>query len=863
MYILISKKTSTLFFILFLIFLAQDAISQQNEIEMNDSLPPQNSRDSLSTPSRNVIENPIDYSARDSIVFDIENSKVFLFGAASVATEKMSLQADYIEFNMAENLVYASGIADSLGKLIGKPHFVDGSDEFDANEITYNFDTKRGVIHGVYTEQNDGYLHSDVIKKQECGHIHIAGGKYTTCDLEHPHFYIALTKAKVIPDEKIISGPLYFVIEDIPLPLFVPFGYLPDYGTYHSGFLIPSYGEETRRGFYLRDGGYYFSFNDYFDLALKGEIYSKGAWGVNAQSRYNLRYRYNGNINFRYNKIIESEEGLEDYKNSNSYSLVWSHTQDTKANPNATFSASVNFETNDYERYNATNLNNYLQNTKSSSITYRKTFPGTPFSLSANIRANQSTADRNVDLQRPLMTFNMNRIFPFKFEGSTGRKWYEKISISYSANFTNKISTKDTLLFTSSSMAQFKNGLQHNVPISANYKIFKYINVGPTFNYSARFYSNSIKKSWSNNYYYDLNGNLQTTGREVVDTISGLSHVYDFGFSLPLSTKLFGMYYPLIFKDKIEAIRHVASPSISYNYRPDFGEEQWGYYDSYTKITDTDTVETIYSYYDNGIYGTAPRGKSGSINFSLSNTLEMKVRSDKDTTDEGFKKIQLLESFSLNTSYNIAADSLNWSNLSVSARTRLFEMININLSSSFDPYAVDTNGTRINTFEKDRSGKIFRMKSLTATIGFSLNSEVFAGVKNYELPPIDGYYFIDYVDFKIPWNVSVNYSYGLTKTFDKKNQDFESTIRQSANRSGNLSLTEKWKISFRTNYDFEEKKVNATQFSLHRDLHCWEMSMSVIPFGRLQSYNFMINIKAAAFKDIQYKKNKSWYDYEY
>ncbi len=854
----IELKLKRLFFLLIVFNALVISSFAQNTNSDKDSIA---TPDSLQQKTRTDIKSPIVYTAKDSVVFSLPENKVYLYGETTVKQDDLELKAAYMEIDWNKNTIYATTMLDSNGREVGKPDFAQGSEKFQAKSMTYNFKSKRGVIHGVFTEQNGGFLHSETTKRQTTGEINIAKGKYTTCNAENPHYYFALTKAKVFPNDKIISGPLYFVIEDLPIPVIgLPFAYIPDFKKQNSGFMIPSYGEEKRRGFYLQNGGYYFAINQYVDLSVTGSVFSRGTWSMNAASRYVRKYKYNGNFNFQYSRNVVSEEGLADYSNSKSWSLRWNHSQDPKASPNSTFSASVEYQTNQHERQNATSYSSYLDNSKTSSISYQRRFPNTPFNFSANMTANQNSQNKQVNMSLPVMTLNMNRIFPFKRKKQVGEsRWYEKIGVSYSSNFKNTITTTDSLLFTRSSISQFKNGFQHSIPISTTFKLLDVISISPSFNYTGRIYFNSVRKHWDENVYM-VDSVIYNKGRLVTDTIRGVNHVYDFNFSVPFNTKIYGYFYPLFFKNKIEAVRHVMTPSVSFGYRPDFGTEKYGYYRSVTKYTNNDTITEVYSLYENGIFGSPSRGKSGSINFSIDNNVEMKLKS-ADSTKEA-TKIKLLDGFGLSTSYNIAADSLKWSNISMRGRTTLFSVLDISFNGTFDPYAHSSKGQRIDKPLWKTEHKLARLMNFSASTGFTITSETLKKKKDPKTPPKGRttYHSVTYDEYKVPWSFRVDYSYTFTNVFVVEKKRYEGRPVHSLRFSGNMTLTPKWRVTFNSAYDFENKEFMATSFNLSRDLHCWEMTMNIIPFGRLQSYNFQINIKSNILQDLKYKKSKSWYD---
>lgn len=802
------------------------------------------------------LKDPIFHDAKDSLLYSIDGKKVFMYGDAVVKHQNMELKAAYIEYNMESNIVFAEGRPDSTGTIVGKPVFVEGGQTFRMDRMHYNFDTKKAKITNVITEEADGFLHSQDTKLMPDKSINIAGGKFTTCDLDHPHFYIAISKAKVIPGSKLIFGPAYVVIEDVPLyPLILPFGFFPNKKGRASGIIIPQYGEERSRGFFLKDGGYYLGLSDYFDLKLTGSIYSKGSWAANANTIYRKRYRFTGNLSFAFSQNIIGEKGFDDYFKDQSYWLTWSHSQDPKANPNSTFSARLNLGSPSHNRYNAQSINSFLTNSISSSIAYSKVWAGTPFSMTTSMSHSQNNLDSTITVGFPKASFNMNRIYPFKRKNSLGTPtWYEKIGLSYSGALDNSVTTRTDSILSTSTFDKMRNGVQHRIPISTSFNILKFFMVSPSVNYSENWYTKTIEKRWD-----------EEAEKVVNDEVSGFKRAWEYSSSVSMSTKYY-MTYSFKSTSKVQAIRHVMTPSVSLSYRPDFGEESYGYYKEV--ITPTDTLK--YSIFEGSIYGGPGSGKSGSINLSLGNNLEMKVLSSQDTVSNT-KKIKILESFNFSSSYNMLADSMNWSPVSFRARTTLFEKFSINFSSSFDPYALDQLGNRYNEFQ-------FRLTSASTGVSFSLQGGKKEGSGQNKQGSVSGRdaggsmdgrnldgipfgeslgagFGQDYVDFDIPWSLRLDYSFAYSK------QKFDKNITQSMSFSGSINLTPKWKVGFSSGYDFKSRELTTTSLNINRDLHCWEMGITVIPIGFLKSYSFRINVKSGTLRDLKYSKNQSRYDY--
>ena len=663
-------------------------------------------------------------------------------------------------------------------------------------------------------------------------------GDYTTCNAEKPHFSIRANRIKVIPGKKIVSGPAYLRVFNIPTPLFLPFGFFPNTAEESSGILIPSYGESANLGFFLKDGGYYFTINKQMDLAIRGDIYTKGSWATRSLLRYKKRYKYNGNFNLSYGRMINSEIDMPDYSIKKDFFIRWNHKQDPKSNPSMLFSANVNAGSSTYHKNNSYNANDYLSNTFTSSISLNKKWDGTPFNLSTNLRHNQNTNSKKVNLTLPDISFNMNRIFPFKNLGKSPKKhWYDKIGISYAMNTKNEISVADSLLFDKSALSKFRNGMKHNIPISTSIKVLKHFTLSPRFNLSERWYLSQIEKNWN--------------GSEVItDTLHKFTRAHDYSMSASLNTKLYGIAQ--FKKGKIAAFRHVLTPNVSFSFHPDFSKENLGYY----KSVQSDSLGNIqtYSIMQNGIYGSPGASKSGNTNFSLGNLFDMKVRTKKDTT-ETLKKVTLLQSMGISSSYNIFADSLNFSNISLNARTKLFNTLDVSLSSSYDPY-IYKGGKRINQFEIE-NGRLARFTNANAALGFNISDNTFSKTKEKEDDAKEN----NEDDFyKIPWNLNMNYTINYNKN-NLPSSEVEPT--QSLNFSGNIKVTKGWKIGFRSGYDFKEKELTYSSVDVYRDLHCWEMLFHWIPIGFHKSYTLTIRVKASVLKDLKLEKKKDWIDMDY
>ena len=803
-------------------------------------------------PKKPLLTTDVKTSAKDSTIFSLDGKKVFLFGDAKIEYEDIELTAAYIEADMDKGIIYAEGVADSTGKIEGRPVFKQGDEEMKAINITYNVNTKRGYIEKLYTEQEDGYLHSELTKKEVDNSINMLHGKYTTCELEDPHFYIELTKGKYIPDKAIIAGPSYMVMADIPLPLVIPFGYFPITKKKTSGFLMPRVGEEKSRGFFLSDGGYYFAGNDYVDFTLRGSIYSKGSWQINGSSRYKLRYKFSGSVNVTYAKNVFSEKGLSNYREGQEYRITWSHSQDAKARPNSTFSASVNFSSSGYNKYQTTASQDYLTNTTSSSISYQMSrIMNSPFSFSMNIQHTQNTRDSSLSLTLPNMTLTMSRIQPFKRKKAVGQmRWYEDIGVSYSGTFQNKVTTHIDSLFTDQTLDKFVYGVKHSPSVQKSFRILKYFSLTPGASYSERWY-------FRRHFIEALNDTTPITSKNYREREEkGFYRVYDYSFSVSLNTTLYGMYSYR--RGPVKALRHVITPSISYSWRPDFGQEKYGFYLPDPRDS---KGEKLYSPYMHGIYGLPGSGPSSSFSFTLNNKLEMKVKDASDTVKQE-RKVPIFEALNFYTSYNMLAEEFKWSDLNMSAKTTLFKTLGLQMSATGCFYALDSLGKKIDKFEYDHSGKLFRITKASLSTGYSFSSDKLFGKKdeketadkNENDHPMYDDDLAEYDYFKIPWSISFRYSLSYSKPGRVGN------ISQSLSFDGDFSLTPKWKIGFSSGYDFDSKQFTYTSFSLSRDLHCWAASLNLVPFGPRQSYTFNIAVKSAILQDLKYNKTHSWYD---
>ena len=844
---------------------------------------------------KQALDAPVSYQAADSIVMTAGNW-AYLFGDGSVKYQQIELQAENIEMNMDSSIVFAKFGLDSVGSEFGYPLFKDGDQEYEAKLMRYNFKSKKGFINNVITQQGEGYVTAGRTKKMEDDAMNMVGGRYTTCDEhEHPHFYIQMTKAKVRPKKNIVTGPVYLVLEDVPLyPLGLPFCFFPFSSTYSSGILFPTFGDESTRGFFLRDGGYYFALSDYMDLAVTGEIYTKGSWGLAARSNYKKRYKYNGSFNASYLVTKLGDKGLPDYSKSKDFKLQWTHTQDAKANPFLSFSASVNFSTSSYDRNNTQSLYNgdVNSNTKGSSVNITKRFPNSPFTISGTMNVNQVTRDSSISVTLPDMTITMSRIYPFKRKKRIGKeRWYEKVSMSYSGTLTNRISTKENLLFKSNLIRDWRNAMQHSIPVSATFTLFKYLNISPSVSYKERWYTNKITQQ------YD-----EELGRIVPkDTTYGFYRIYDYSASIAASTTLYGFFKPLPFLgNKVEMIRHRFEPSISLSGQPDFGSSRFGYYDEFDYVDAYGrNIHYTYSPFSHNTYGVPGQGKAGSVNFSIDNNIEMKIRSDKDST--GFKKISLIDKLSLSMSYNMAADSFKWSDLNMGMRLKLSKSYTLNLNCIFDTYTydVDANGNPVRkNVTRWQAGKGFgRLRSTGTSFSYTFSNETFkkwfggAEEKNVKPEKPDqgrkeedeeeedsstsksgsrllgqkkeqGEYDADgYMVTSVPWSLSFSYSMRLGYgKFDPEKKEYKYKVTNSLSFNGSLQPTKNWRMNFNATYDFDMKKISYMTCSVTRNMHCWQLTGSVVPVGPYKSYSFTVAVSSSLLKDLKYDKRNNYRD---
>ncbi|MBF1639365.1 putative LPS assembly protein LptD [Prevotella sp.] len=851
--------------------------------------------DSMMRARSNGIDAPVKYSAEDSLVYDAESGTAYLYGNSKVDYENMKLTSDKVYMNLDKSTVRATGTVDSTaeGGIKGKPVFTMGKDEYKSDTMAFNFKSKKGLIKGIYTEQQDGFLSGEVGKRDSTGSIYLQHGRYTTCDKPHPDFYIALSRAKVRPGKDVVFGPAYLVVADVPLPLAIPYGFFPFSKKYSSGFIMPSYGDESDRGFYLRDGGYYFAISDKWDLKLLGEIYTKGSWGVSAASNYRKRYRYSGSFLFSYQDSKTGDKGLPDFAEQESFKIQWNHRQDPKANPYSSLAASVNFATSSYERNNLNSMYNpqtLTQSTRTSSVSWSTGFSSIGLSLSATTNLAQNMRDSSIQITLPDLNISLSRFYPFKRKHLVGKeRWYEKISMSYTGQLANSISTKEDKLLHSNLIKDWKNAFQHTIPVQANFTLFNYINVTPSFNFTDRMYSKKVTRGWDN-----------TLQKEVVrDTTYGFHNVYNWSMSVGASTKLYGFWVPnrKLFGDKIQAIRHVFTPQVSFSYAPNFGARRYGYYDSYQYTDASGNVKLVeYSPFQDELYSVPGKYKTEMISWDVSNNIEMKIKSDKDTT--GYKKISIIDELGASMSYNAAADFHRWSDLSMRLRLKWWKNYTFSMNAQFATYAyeLDANGKPyVGNHTEWGYGRLPRFQGMSQNFSFTLNPEKLKKWFGRKDDKDDDKVSVDsdgpdtniesnmdddlekgkyaakkkrgniaetdddgYMSFNMPWSLTIGYGITMRENtagkFNTKTMRYPYKFTQTLNFSGNIRISDGWNINFSSGYDFENHAMSMTTASLSRDLHCFNMSASIV-LAPYTSYNFTFRCNAATLTDaLKYDK---------
>ena len=816
--------------------------------------------------------------AVDSLYYDMRKKMVYMYEQGEVKYDNMNLQADFMNIDLDSKNIYAYGKADTINgePTVTRPLFTQGGTSLNMDTIAYNIESQRAKIKGIATQQGDGWLIGQEVKKMEDNSIHIADGMYTTCDhTDHPHFYYYMSKAKVIPGDngKVIMGGGHLVIEDVDIPfLGLPEGFFPLSSGPKSGFLMPTYGEEARRGFYMRGMGYYFTLSDYMDLALTGGFYTLGSWEAQAVSRYTKRYKYSGSINLNYASIRSGDKEDPDYINQNTFRVQWTHSQDAKANPGSTFSASVNLSSSGYSRYSATTLNDMLATQTNSSIAYAKNWAGTPFSLSMNLGVSQNSQTQALSVTLPTVAFNVSKFFPLKRKVKLGSdRWYEKISMSYSAKLTNNVQTTESEIFTPETLKNMRNGVQHNIPVQASFNLLNYINVTPNMNYSERWYFKKVDKQW----------NPETNQVENLAPEYGFYRLYDYNAGVSMSTTVYGQWQVREkYKElKLQAIRHTATPSISFSYAPDFGNQKYGYFK--TVQADSTGRTLIYSPFTDNAYGIPSSGRNMALSFNLSQSLEAKVLSKRDST--GVSKIKIIDDFSIGGSYNFLADSMKLSTISLSLRSSLSKKLGINLRATLDPYEVTPEGKRYDKLTWSR-GNLGRILNTGWSFGYSFQSrksstpainDINSIPPEYTNPFYDPYGQMDpylrrqymtqaYYDFSLPWNFGFNYSVNYNLSYvNNGTTGYKRNVTQTIGFNGSLTISPKMSITVNGGYDISANKLTTSSINISRDLHCWQMSFSWVPFGHYKSWSFHIGVKAGSLQDLKYEKSQSMYDNYY
>ena len=817
-----------------------------------------------------MFDDIIEGKATDSVVFDARNKKIYSYRGGDVTYQGMNLKADFMRVDMETKDIFAHGYADSTETgepTKTHPEFADGGSPYSMDTITYNLDSRKAKIKGIATQEGDGWLVGGSVKMQPDESIHIGDGMYTTCDeIDHPHFYLAMTKAKVIPGKKIIAGYSYLVIEDVPTYIGIPEFFFPISTGPKSGLLMPTYGEDAK-GFFIRDLGYYFTFGEHMDLALRGGIYTLGSWEVSARSQYVKRYKFRGNFDLQFSAIRSGEKGEPDFVQQNNYKIQWTHSQDAKANPGSTFSASVNLTSSGYSRYSATTVNDILATQTNSSISYSKNWEGTPFSLAFNMAVSQNSRDKTISVTLPTITFNVASFNPFKRKEAVGKtRWYEKIKMSYSMKLTNTVNTKENEIFTKETLNKMKNGIQHTIPVSTSLSLFNYINISPSFNYTERWYFKKVRQQWNN----------ETRTVETLDPEYGFWRIYNYNASVSANTTIYGTYVAKKKERKLQAVRHTMTPNIGFSYAPDFSRQKYGFYE--TVQTDTTGRFKVYSPFTDNAYGVPGSGQQLALTFGLSQSLEAKIRT-KDTV----KKIKIIDQISINGSYNFLADSMRLSTLPISLRTTIYQGVALNISMTLDPYEVSPQGVRYNKLMW-RRGLPGRVQNVGWSFGYTFRSREGnqpAANDINSLPPeyfnswSDPYGELNpamrrqwmagqYYDFSIPWNFGFNYSFNYSAQYvNNGTTGYRKNISQTINVNASVKLTPKLMITATSGFDFMTRKMSMTSISITRDLHCWQMSFTWIPFGNHRSWAFNIGVKAASLADLKYDKSYTQYDYMY
>ena len=862
---------------------AEDSIARRRDsLRVADST---SRADSLFLLDKSSLTRPAFSGAKDSIRQDFSNGqrKMYYWGDVEVSYENIKLKADYMEYDMSTGTVYARGTYDSLAQeWKGQPEMTQGSQTFNMEEVRYNFNTRKARITNMITKEDDGILHGKNIKMMPDKSINITKGKYTVCDLEHPHYYLKLSSAKVVtkPSQKTVFGPAHLVVEDVDLPIGIPFGFIPKRPDRATGLLMPSFGEENARGFYLRDAGMYFVLGDYFDMSLTGDYYTLGSWAANLNSRYMVKYKFTGNLAVNYSVDQTGEKGSTDFFQSKNFGVRWSHSQDSKAHPGTSFSVSVNFSSPSNSRYNSHSVSEALQNQISSSISYSKNWNG-KFNLSVNALHSQNSRDSSYTFTLPNITFSVSTFYPFKIKNRVGKeRFYEKFALGYNTSIQNKINFKASEFGEPGFIDKFQNGVAHNFSIKLpDFTLFKYLNVAPNVSYGMNWF---FRKSEA---YFDPETNSVKT--EMGKQFGTFGATHNYSGSLSMSTRIYGMYNFGKYH-KIQALRHVVSPSVSMSFSPEKGKAFNGW--RTFNYVDTLGVQKSYDYniYQGQINSAPGKGKSATMSISLGNNLEAKVRDMKDTTGTGSKKVKILDQFNFSTGYNFLADSLKMNNVGLSMSTSIFGKLGINGNMNFDPYAINERGQRVNKYNLLETGVPLRLTNVSTSVSYSLSGK--GTVKGNDgskssggdgggsgnpadyyrriyYHPLTGEYipggWLYYTNPNVPWSLNFNYSFSMSRSYSYVNNQLskKDNYTQTLGVQGNIQLTPKMSVQAQSGWDFTAMKMTTTQFSFRYDLHCFNISVSWVPSGMYQSYSFLISANAAALADLlRFKKSTSYWD---
>ena len=833
------------------VFNVMNGVVAETQDKIEGAVADSTQADTLIAPG--VLKTMVNYNAVDSMIVNVNENKAYLYNEAHIDYGEVSLNAGYIELDWQTNEVFAKGVPDSTGNISQQPVFKQGEDIYETDEIRYNFSTNKALIKTVITREGESYLHGDVIKRQDESTFYIKGTSFTTCNKRHPHFFVHANKAKVIVGDRIITGPANLWVADVPTPLVLPFGFFPAQDKRASGFILPTFNSHQGKGFGLVNGGYYFSLSDYYDLMVTGEVYSRGGWGVRGVSNYKKRYKYSGNFELKYNHTIIGDPRYQDfgqYTNSKDFRIRWSHSQDAKARPDLRFSASVDLANPTFNRYNTYTSNDYLQNTTASSVSLNKVWLGTPLSLSASANHSQNNITKDFNLSLPKVSFNMSRVFPFQRKNRVGsKKWFERIGTNYSANtemqFRGNYDSISSDVYGLDRV--FRTGMQHNVNISTNEKLFNHITLSPSIGYVSKWYPSKL------NYYYNDSNEL------VTDTVRGFALTNEFNASASLSTKVYGTF--TYRRGKIKAIRHMMTPSVGLSYRPDYSDPFWG---SYQTVTDTAGNSQTYSRFNGFLYGGSSSGTSGSINMQLNNNFEMKVKSSKDSTGE--RKVKLLDRLNFGTSYNMAAEQFNWNNLSVVAQSSILKnKVQLTYQGSYDFYGYDPIlKRRVNRSAYEVNKQLLRNVNSnisvnmrwSGTLGPEIEKKKNASQLGIEDDDLNYYKVEDYMNFSMPWQINLQYNFQWSKP------TLESVISTHAiGVQAQFDPPQNWHVRVESGYDIVARDITYTRMELVRDLHCWEMRIQWVPFGFNKSYMIGINIKASSFKDAKLERRRNQGDF--